>query len=428
MRHGAVTAGVNVPFQVFAGHAQLVNSGFQLLQGCLTLASADDFSNLGEEHVHAADGTAVLVLLHVEGLDVLGEIYEDDGLAEVLFYQVTLMLALEVRSPVYGVFELDAVGDGFLQNLHGFGVRDALEGDAQHASHSLDEAVVVFVIKELEIFHAVVQSPLNQEFHEFLGQLHVVVDVVEGHFGLYHPELGQVARGVGVLGPEGGAEGVDFTYSRGSQFAFQLSGNGEGGLLPEEVFGEVHVALLVQGDVLQVQGGYLEHVSGTLGIAFRNEGGVEIDESLLVEEAVDGEGHLVADSQNGAEGVGPQTHVGHAAEVFQGGVLFLEREAHRVALSQHLDVRGLDFNGLAAAHGLDQLSPYGQGSAGGYLLEELFVKEFRIGYYLYIGNGGAVVEGDELNLFVASFGADPALGQDLYARLFTEESLDFGSF
>ena len=428
MRNAAVTAGVDVPFQILAGHAQFINPGFQFFQGGLTLASADDFSNLGEEHVHAADGAAVFVLLHVEGLDVLGEVDEDNRLLEVLFYQVTLMLALEVRSPVHRVFELDTVCNGFFQNLHGFGIGDALEGDAQYALHPLDEPFVVFVVEEPEVFHAVVQGPLNQEFHKFLGQFHVVIDVVEGHFRFNHPELRQVARGVGVLCPEGGAESVDFTYRRGSQLAFQLAGNREGGLLPEEVFAEVHISLFVQGDVLQVQGGYLEHVSGALGIAFRDEGRVEIDEAFLVEEGMDGKGHLVADSQDGAEGVGPQAHVGHAAEVFQGGVLFLEREAHRVALSQYLDVRSLDFHGLAAAHGFYQFSTDGQGGAGGYLLEELFIEEFRVGYYLNIGNGGAVVKGDEFNLFVASFGADPAFGQDLNARLFTEESLDFGSF
>ena len=71
MRNSAVTAGIDVPLQVLAGHAQLVDALFQLFQRGLALAAADDLADFREEHVRAADGLSVVVLLHVEGLDVL---------------------------------------------------------------------------------------------------------------------------------------------------------------------------------------------------------------------------------------------------------------------------------------------------------------------------------------------------------------------
>ena len=37
----------------------------------LTLGTTDDLTNAGEEHVHSANGLAVLVLFHIEGLDLL---------------------------------------------------------------------------------------------------------------------------------------------------------------------------------------------------------------------------------------------------------------------------------------------------------------------------------------------------------------------
>ena len=428
MGDGAVTAGVDVPLEVLPGHAELVYAGLQFLKIGFSFGAADDFSDLGEEDVHAADSAAVRVLLHVEGLDVLGEVYEDDGLLEVFFNQVTLVFALEVRAPVDGILKLDAVCDCLFKDFHGLRVCDLLEGDAKDALHALNEAFVVFLVQELEVVHAVVKGILHKVFHKFFGQGHVVIDVVEGHFGLNHPEFRKVTGSVGILCAESGAEGVDFTNCGGSKLTFQLAGNGEGGLLAEEVLGEVNVALLVQGDVLQVHGGYLEHVSCAFGIGFRDERGMEIHEALFIEELVDGKGHGVADAENCAEGVGPEAHVGYAAEVLKGGVLFLEGEAHGVAVSKDLDFRSLDFHGLAAAHGLYQLSFYGQGCTGGDALDEFFVKELRICYNLDIVDGGAVVEGDELHLFVSSLSAYPSFGKHFHARLHLEQSLDFSSF
>ena len=143
---------------------------------------------------------------------------------------------------------------------------------------------------------------------------------------------------------------------------------------------------------------------------------------------MDGEGHGVADTENGPEGVGPEAHVGDAAEVLEGGVLLLEGEAHWVAFSQHLYLPGLDFHGLAAAHGGHQFTLDGERCAGSDALQELFVEELRISDNLNVIDGGTVVEGNEFDLFVASFGADPAFGQNLLARLRGKQSLDFASF
>ena len=59
---------------------------------------------------------------------------------------------------------------------------------------------------------------------QVLGQVHVVLEVGKGHLRLDHPELGQVAGGIGVFGPEGGAEGVDVAERQGEGFALKLAG------------------------------------------------------------------------------------------------------------------------------------------------------------------------------------------------------------
>lgn len=59
------------------------------------------------------------------------------------------------------------------------------------------------------------------------GALHVVGERAEGHLRLDHPELGEVARRVRVLGAEGRAEGVDVGEGARVVLAVELAGHGE---------------------------------------------------------------------------------------------------------------------------------------------------------------------------------------------------------
>ena len=43
----------------------------QRLEVVLTLAAADDLADAGHQAVHGSDGLAVVVQLHIEGLDLL---------------------------------------------------------------------------------------------------------------------------------------------------------------------------------------------------------------------------------------------------------------------------------------------------------------------------------------------------------------------
>ena len=145
--------------------------------------------------------------------------------------------------------------------------------------------------------------------------------LVEGHFGLDHPELGQVAGGVGVLGPERGAEGVDPAQRHGRQFAFELARYGEVGLLAEKVLGEVHRAVGGAGRVLGRQRGYAEHLARALGIGAGDDGRVDVVKAVVVEVLVDGERQRVAHAQHRAKGVGAGPQVGNFAQVLQRGGL-----------------------------------------------------------------------------------------------------------
>ena len=84
----------------------------------------------------------------------------------------------------------------------------------------VEQLLVVHFVQELQVVSAVVQCILNQVLKKFLGQVHVVFEVVKSHFGLYHPEFGQVTGRVRVFRPECWSESINLTQSHGKSFAF----------------------------------------------------------------------------------------------------------------------------------------------------------------------------------------------------------------
>ena len=85
-----------------------------------------------------------------------------------------------------------------------------------------------------------------------------------GDFGFDHPELGEVAAGLGFFGAEGGAEGVDLAEGEGGGFDVELAGLGEVGLVVVEV---VH----------------LEELGGAFAGVGGEDGRVGADEAVGVE-------------------------------------------------------------------------------------------------------------------------------------------------
>ena len=70
---------------------------------------------------------------------------------------------------------------------------------------------------------------------EVFGEVHEAVEFEVGDFGFDHPELGEVAAGLGLLRAEGGAEAVDLAEREGGGFDVELAGLGEEGLVVVEV-------------------------------------------------------------------------------------------------------------------------------------------------------------------------------------------------
>ncbi len=164
---------------------------------------------------------------------------------------------------------------------------------------------------------AAVEDAGHEVAHELLGQGAEAVELQEGDLGLHHPELHQVAAGLGLLGPEGGTEAVDLAEGRRGRLQVELARLREVGLVAEVVG--------------------LEERRGPLAGGGSQDGRVDEGEVALVEEVADALLDLAADAQGGALAAGAQPEV---------AVLHQERRAvllgsDRVVLREVEDLESL---------------------------------------------------------------------------------------
>ena len=85
---------------------------------------------------------------------------------------------------------------------------------------------------------AVLEHALHDVREEVFGQLQQAVEIAVGDFGLDHPELGEVAAGLGFFRAEGGAEAVDLAEGERGGLDIKLAGLGEEGGVAEVVDGK----------------------------------------------------------------------------------------------------------------------------------------------------------------------------------------------
>ena len=216
MTDGAVFPQIQVEAVVLFLQAQLLHTRGELLQVILSLASADDLTDARYQAIHGGYGLAVLVQLHVEGLDILRIIGNEDRALEYLLGQVTLMLGLQVAAPAYFVIKVVVV---LLQNLDGLGIGHMAELGVQDTVESLQQTLVYKLVEEVHLFRSILQYVIDNVFQHGFSHFHVILQIREGHLRLDHPELCRMAGGIGILGAEGRSEGIDVTEGHGVSLA-----------------------------------------------------------------------------------------------------------------------------------------------------------------------------------------------------------------
>src|SRR6185437_1334687 len=78
-------------------------------------------------------------------------------------------------------------------------------------------------LQHLQILATPIEHSRDDVRDEILGELHVFVEREICDLGLDHPELGQMAPGLGLLGAEGGAEAIDLAEGERASHGIELS-------------------------------------------------------------------------------------------------------------------------------------------------------------------------------------------------------------
>ena len=405
---------VQVPPVVLLVEAQLPDTLKQHVITLLALAGTHQLADAGDQQISGSHSLAVVVETHIESLDLLGIVGDEHRLAKVLLRQELLVLGLQVAAPAHFELKLIVVG---LQNLHRVRVADPDEIGAGHMAQPVQKALIHKLVAKLHVLGAGLQHIVDDIFDGRLDDVHVIGQVGEGHLRLDHPELRGMALGVGALRPEGGAEGVHLAEGHGHTLRLQLAGYREGRGLLEEVLLVVDGAVLVLGQVLQVQGSHLEHLPRALAVAASDDGGVSVDEAILLEEFVNAEGRRRTHPVGRAVQVGAGPQVGNGAQELHCVAFFLQGVFRRRGALHH-NLRGVDLKGLLGLGGLQQSARNAQGSAhilGSDLLEILDLPIFK--HHLHTFEGGAVVQVDKAQGFGVPDRPGPAADGDGLPRI-----------
>jgi len=319
------------------------------------------------------------------------------------------MLGLQIDAPGYGVVELVA---GLDEYIHGLGIGDAAEVAGCHVLQPFQQALVHEIVEELHLLGALFQHGVDDVFYHGFHALQVALQIAEGHFGLYHPELGGMAGGVGIFSAEGGTEGVYVAEGHGEVFGVQLTGDGEIGGLAEKVLGIVYFSVLGAGRIFRIQRGDAEHFAGALAVGAGDDGGVDVNETAVLEELV----HGVCGHASHAECGGKQIRAGaqmlDGAQILHAVALLLQGVV-RGGRALHSDAVGLQLKGLGRVGGDCQRAVADKGGANVLLCYlVVIIQKVPVHDHLQGFEAGAVVQFNKSEIFHVADSTRPAADGD----------------
>ena len=334
----------------------------------------------------------------------------------MLFYEIALMFARQVSTPIDGELELTTSFDRCLEDLDTLGIGHTLEGLIQYEAQTIDELLVKVLSEERQVIHTVIKSPLHAVLDELLCQIHILLDLKESYFGLDHPELCEVTRRIGVLRTECWPEGVDTTECQRSHLTLELTRDSERRVTSEEVFLIVDLAVFGTWEVVQVECRDLEHLPSTFGITRRDQRRVHIEEATLVEECMDSDRHVVTHAIDRPKGIRTRTQVGDLTEEFQRVPLLLQGIGSRICRPEDFEFVCLYFYALPLTLRGDEFADHAEACPRGDLSEKISVEAREVDDDLDIMDRRAVIQCDEANSLIATAGTDPALDVHLLSN------------
>jgi hypothetical protein len=176
--------------------------------------------------------------------------------------------------------------------------------------------------QELDVVFAVFERIVYTVLDEFLSEIHVVLDLVERHLRLYHPELREMTRSIRILRAESRAERIYASQGRGAEFSLKLTRHREAGHLAEEILRIIHIALLGAGKIAERKSRHLELRACSLAVGSRDQRRMEVIKAFVVKELMDGKGQRMADAKHGAESIGARAQMRFLTKEFESMAFF----------------------------------------------------------------------------------------------------------
>jgi len=263
MTCGTIFTEIHIELIVFCFQSQLIHTCFQLIVIILSLASTNDLTDSRYQTVHGSNCLAILVLFHVECLDLLRIICHKYRFLEDFFCQITLMLCLKVASPEYFVIEFVIV---FLQKFNCFCISHMTKLRIHYMVQAIQKSFVDKGIEEVHLLRSILQHITDHVFQHVLCKIHIVIQIGKCTFRLDHPELSSMTRCIGVLRTESRSECINITECLCISLTVQLTTYCKISLFAEEILTVIYSTVFIQRRILHIQCSNLEHLSRTLAV------------------------------------------------------------------------------------------------------------------------------------------------------------------
>src|SRR5690606_10743860 len=97
--------------------------------------------------------------------------------------------------------------------------------------------------------------------------------------------------------------------SHSCSFCFKLARNGKVGFLSEKILSIIYFTFLISRNIVEVEIGHPEHLTGTFGICACDDRCIDVEEVVFVVKLVNRKTYGTAHTEYGRKQVGPETQV-----------------------------------------------------------------------------------------------------------------------
>ena len=281
---------------------------------------------------------------------------------------------------------------------------------------ALYEPLVHELIEELHLLGRMLHDIADDVLEHILRQLHIVLEIGKCYLRLDHPELGGMARRIGILRAECRSEGIYITECHAVRLHVELTADRQIDGLSEEVPAVIHRAVLTSRHIVHIQRRDLEHLARALAVAACDDGRVHIYKAPLLKELMYGKCSQRSDSEHRLKRIGSRAQMRHGAQVLQRMALLLERIV-RAGRSLYRDLTRLYLKGLLRLGGGDERSPDDESSAYVDLRYLREVVHIVMIYDLYLVEARSVADGQKAECLGVSVGTYPPADRDLRVQI-----------